>query len=283
MLERSPPWLLVIAAAVSVQAGAVIAFNLFDEVGPRGAVLLRLGFAALLLLPFSRGALRASRGRPVGWVLLFGLVLAAMNSLFYQALARVPLGVAVTVEFVGPLVLAVALSRRLLDLVWVALAAAGVLLLGAPASDVDRAGIAFALGAGACWALYVVVGKRVSATWPLRSGLTASIVVAAVVLLPIGLASSGEQLADAGVLARGLAVAVLSSVIPYGLELAALRRLSASTFSILLSLGPAIAALVGAVVLHQTPEPLEAVAIACVVAASIGSSRAARQALPPPD
>ncbi len=283
MLERFPPWLLVIAAAVSVQAGAAIAFNLFDEVGPRGAVLMRLGFGALLLLPLSWGALRASRDRPVGWVFLFGLVLAVMNSLFYQALDRVPLGVAVTVEFVGPLVVAVSLSRHLVDLVWVALAAAGVLLFAAPTADLDRVGIGFALGAGACWALYIVVGKRVAATWPLRSGLTMSMIIAAILLLPIGLASSGGSLAEASVLAGGLAVGALSSVIPYALELGALRRLAAPTFSILLSLGPAIAALVGAVALHQTPKTVEIVAITCVVAASIGSSRTAREAMPPPD
>jgi inner membrane transporter RhtA len=259
-----------------VQLGAALATGLFDEAGPVGTVLMRVGWGALVLLALHPRALADARRRPLGWVLLFGLVLAAMNALFYQALDRIPLGVAVTVEFVGPLAVAVALSRRRLDLVWIVLAAAGVVLLGSPTADVDRGGLLFALGAGMCWAGYIVVGKRVAATWPLRSALTTSMAFAALLLLPVGLADAAGGLASPMVLATGLAVALLSSVIPYALELGALRRMRPSTFAIVLSLGPAIAALVGAAVLSQDPSSAEIAAIGLVVAASVGASLSAR-------
>jgi inner membrane transporter RhtA len=282
VLEKAPPVSLVVAAAVSVQLGAAIATKLFDQAGPLGTVLLRVGFAAVVLLALNRRTLSAARGLPVRWVLLFGLTLATMNSLFYEALDRIPLGVAVTLEFVGPLAVAVAFSRRVVDVVWIGLAAAGVALLGSPTVDVDHTGLACALGAGACWAAYIVIGKRVAATWPLGASLTASMCVAAVVLLPVGLGTAAGDLADPGILAAGLGVAMLSSAIPYALELLALRRLRASTFSIVLSLEPALAALAGAILLSQKLHPVEAAAVALVVAASLGAARGAREA-PPPD
>jgi inner membrane transporter RhtA len=277
MLNRASPISLVLAAAFVFQLGAAVATTLFDRAGPLGTVLLRVGWGAVILLVLHRRALADARGRPLRWVILFGLVLATMNALFYQSLDRIPLGVAVTVEFIGPLAVAVALSRRPLDLAWIALAGAGVALLGSPTVDVDGVGLLFALGAGACWAAYIVVGKRMAATVPLRTALAVSMTVAAIVILPFGLADAAGRLADPVVLAAGLAVALLSSVLPYTLELTALRRMRASTFSIVLSLEPAIAALVGAVLLSQQPSPLEALAVVLVVAASIGASRGVRE------
>ncbi len=272
--------LLVIIAAFSVQFGAALATGLFGSVGVLGAVFLRVGFAALVLVALAPTAFREARGRPLRWVIALGVTLAVMNSLFYLAIDRIPLKVAVTVEFLGPLAVAVAGSRRPLDFVWVALAGAGIALFGSPTLDVDRLGLVFAAGAAVCWALYIVFAKRLAATWSIRGGLTASMALAAVLLIPVGVVSAGGEFFDPLVLVIGIGVALLSSVIPYGLEFAALRRLKASTFGILLSLEPAIAAIVGAVILTQVPTRLEALAIALVVIASIGASWTT-EALPP--
>jgi len=281
LLDRTPAAFLVLVAAFSVQGGAALATTLFEEAGSLGAVTLRLGFAAVLMLALYGRGLGAARGLPLRWVIALGAILAVMNSLFYASLDRVPLGVAVTVEFLGPLAVAVAGSRHARDLLWVALAGTGIALFGSPTVEVDKTGLAFAAGAGACWAAYIVVGKRLSHTWPVGLGLTASLGVAALLILPVGLAVSAERLADPALLAKGLAVALLSSVIVNGLELVAVRRLRASTFSILLSLEPAVAAFVGAVALSQTPTALEGLAVALVVVASVGASLSARVAPPP--
>lgn len=175
VLDRTPAPLLVLVAAFSVQGGAALATTLFEEAGPLGAVTLRLGLAALLMLALYGSGLRAARGRPLRWVVALGAILALMNSLFYLSLDRIPLGVAVTVEFLGPLAVAVAGSRHARDLLWVALAGAGIALFGSPTVDVDKVGLALAAGAGACWAGYIVVGKRLSHTWPVGLGLTAAL------------------------------------------------------------------------------------------------------------
>ena len=209
-----------------------------------------------------------------------GVAIAFMNACFYQAIDRIPLGLATTVEFLGPLAVAVLGSRRALDFLWVALAGAGVALLGSPGVDVDPVGLAFAFGAAASWAAYILVAKRMLADWPVGSGLTLTLLVAALLLAPLGLAGGGDGLLDARILAVGLAVAVLGSVVPFTMELAALRQISAATFGILLSLEPAVAAFAGAVALSQVPSPVEALAIALVVTASAGASLHAR-AVPP--
>lgn len=281
MLHRAPPAVLVVVAALSVQLGAALATTLFDEAGPLGAVLLRVGMGAAVLLAFYGRRLRRLRGLPLRPVLALGLVLAVMNSLFYASLDRIPLGVAVTFEFLGPLAVAVALSRHLRDLLWVALAGAGVALLGSPTVDVDKAGLAFAAGAGACWAAYIVVTKRVSHTWPVGPALTVSMAVAALLLLPVGLAFEAERLGSPALLGVGLGVALLSSVVPYALELLAIRRVTPSTFSVLLSLEPALAAVVGLAALGQELELAEWLAVAFVVAASAGASLGAVEAPPP--
>ena len=281
LLDRTPAALLVLAAAFSVQGGSAIATTLFEQAGTFGAVTLRLGFAAVVLLALYGRGLRAVRGLPLRWVFALGAILATMNSLFYASLDRIPLGVAVTVEFLGPLAVAVAGSRHARDLLWVVLAGAGIALFGSPTVDVDKGGLALAAAAGACWAGYIVVGKRLSHTWPLRLGLTASIGIAALLILPVGLALSAERLADPALLGKGLVVALLSSIVVNALELLAVRRLRASTFSILLSLEPAVAALLGAVALSQIPTALEGLAVVLVVAASAGASLSARVAPPP--
>jgi inner membrane transporter RhtA len=204
-----------------------------------------------------------------------GVVLAAMNACFFEAIARVPLGVASTIEFTGPLLVALAGSRRPRDVVWVVLAGVGVALLGSPGADVAALGAAFAFGSAACWATYIVLAKRlVGGAEPLPV-LTFTLAVAAVVLTGPALATAGGSLAGGHVLAVGLAVAALASAIPYLLELLALRLVSAATFSILLSLEPAIAALIGLLVLGQALGVLEVAAVGCVVIASAGAARAA--------
>jgi inner membrane transporter RhtA len=210
---------------------------------------------------------------PARYAIGLGVALACVNSLFYLAIDRVPLGVAVTVEFLGPLAVAVVGSRRRLDFVWIVLAGAGVALLGSPTVDVDGIGIVLSLAAGVFWAAYIVIGKRLGATWPLQRGLAVSMALAGVLTLPLGLVSGGAALLSPGLLALGFAVAILASVVPYVLELAALRRLRTSTFGILMSLGPAVAALAGAVFLRQRLGALELLAIAFVTAASIGANR----------
>jgi inner membrane transporter RhtA len=270
----------VIAAVASVQLGAAIATTLFDELGPSGAVLLRTGFAALILVAIWRPALPRRDSGPLRDAVLLGLALAGMNLGFYAALDRIPLGIAVTLEFTGPFAVAVAGSRRGSDLVWVALAAAGILLLSPLHGSLDGLGAAFALFAGGCWAAYIVLAARVGRAFAGGRGLALAMVVAAVVLIPPGVAGGGGALARPGLLAVGLAVAVLSSAIPYSLELEALRRVRKGTFGVLMSLEPAVAALVGLVVLGQGLSSTEVVAIALVVAASAGALGAAASPAP---
>jgi inner membrane transporter RhtA len=270
---------LVLGGIVSVQVGAAVATTLFDELGPAGTVLVRVFFSALVLVALWRPALRGLGGARLRDVALFGFALAAMNFSFYAALDRIPLGIAVTLEFVGPLGVALAASRRAIDLVWVALAAAGIVLL-APASggDIDGLGIVLALVAGGFWAAYIVLSARIGRSFEGGSGLALAMTVATVLLLPIGVPVAGSELLDLGVLAAGAAVAMLSSAIPYSLELEALRRLPQGTFGVMMSLEPAVAATVGFVGLEQDLSATEVLAIGLVVIASAGALRAAPQA-----
>jgi len=268
-----PAPLLVLGAILSVQLGAAAATSLFDEVGPGGTVLYRLVFAAIVLLALWRPDPRRAERGELGLVALFGVSLAAMNFSFYEALDRIPLGIAVTLEFIGPLGVALAASRRRLDLVWVALAAVGVVLVSGPSGDADAAGIGFALGAGAFWAAYILFSARVGRAFPGGSGLALAMAVAAALMLVPGSALGGAELLDPGLAAVGLAIALLSSAIPYSLELEALRRLSVGVFGVLMSLEPAVAAAVGAVALSQGLSPAEVGGIAAVSAASAGALR----------
>jgi inner membrane transporter RhtA len=271
-----PPPVLVVAAASSVQFGAALAKSIFDEIGPGGTVFLRTLFAALVLTLIWRPRVSGHSRRDLAMMLLFGCSLAGMNGSFYAALDRIPLGVAVTFEFVGPLSVAVFGSRRRLDLVWVALAAAGILLLSDfGGADLSGLGIALALIAGAFWAAYILLGARVGRAFPGGSGLALAMLVAVVPLAPVGIAEGGSDLLVVWVLAVGFAVAMLSSAIPYTLELEALRRLPAGVFGVLMSLEPALAATAGFIVLGEDLAGREIVAILLVVAASAGAARGA--------
>jgi inner membrane transporter RhtA len=265
---------LVLAAVASVQSGAAVATRLFPDVGPGGTVLLRLVLSAALLVGVVRPSLRDRSRRDLVTGVAYGAALGAMNATFYEALSRIPLGIAVTIEFVGPLAVAVVGSRRRRDLLWVAVAAAGVVLLGG-SGHLDGLGVLLALVAGGCWAAYILLAQRVGRVYPGASGLTVALVVAAVAVLPFGLATAGTRLWDAGVIGRGAAVAVLSSALPYSLELFALRRMRASVFGVLMSLEPAVAALSGLVFLGQHLHWHEWVAIGCVVVASVAATRSA--------
>jgi inner membrane transporter RhtA len=269
---------LVLCAIFSVQLGSAAATTLFDDLGPTGTVFYRLLFAALVLMVFWRPTVRGLSGESWRLVLVFGFVLAAMNLCFYLSLDRIPLGIAVTFEFVGPLGVALIGSRRRIDVLWVALAAAGVILLAGPAGDPDPVGVAFALAAGFFWGSYILVSARVGKALPGGSGLALAMVVSALLLVVPGLVDAGGDLLDLRALAIGAAVALLSSVIPYSFELEALRRLSTGVFGVLMSLEPAVAALVGLIALSQGLAFAEAIGIALVTAASAGALRRGAEA-----
>ncbi|MFF7391643.1 DMT family transporter [Streptomyces scabiei] len=266
---------LVLAGGISVQFGGALAVTLMPRAGAFGVVTLRLAVAALVMLVICRPRLRGHSRTDWGTVVAFGVTMAAMNGLFYQAVARIPLGLAVTLEVLGPLTLSVLASRRALNVVWAGLALCGVFLLGkgGGVGGLDPLGIAFALAAGLAWALYIVFSARTGRRFPQADGLALAMAVAAVLFLPLGIVESGGRLLDPATLALGAAVAVLSSVLPYTLELVALRRLPASTFAILMSLEPAIAATAGFLILDQALTTVEALAIALVIGASMGAVR----------
>lgn len=265
---------LVFAGCVSVQFGAALAVTLMPRAGAFGVVTLRLLAAAVVLLVVCRPRLRGHSRTDWGTVVVFGITMAAMNGLFYQAADRIPLGAAVTLEVLGPLALSVLASRRAINAVWAALALAGVFLLGGGSfADLDPVGVAFALGAGAMWATYIVFSARTGRRFPQADGLALAMAVAALVFLPLGIAESGSRLLDPTTVALGSAVAVLSSVLPYTFELLALRRLPASTFAVLMSLEPALAAAAGFLILGQSLTVTQSLAIALVIAASVGAVR----------
>ena len=269
-----PAPLYVIVGIASTQIGGAIAKTLFDDLGPTGTVLLRTAFAALALVLLWRPAPAGHGRRDLALAFAFGVALAAMNLSFYEAIDRIPLGIAVTIEFVGPLAVAIAGSRRALDLVWAALAAAGIVLLARAGGHVNAAGIAFALLAGVFWATYILLSARIGRVFPGGSGLSLAMVVAAVLLVPVGVAGGGSALLRPELLAAGAGVAILSSVVPYSLELAALRRLPTRVLGILLSVEPAMAALAGFVILDQGLRLRDGIAIALVATASAGASLA---------
>lgn len=275
VFDRVPPLSLVLGGIVSIQFGAALAATLFDELGAAGVSLLRLGFAAIVLLAVWRPRLAAHARADLRLAATFGLVLGLMNFTFYEALDRIPLGIAVTIEFLGPLAVAVLGSRGRLDLLWVVLAAAGILLLANPggADAPDALGVAFALLAAAFWAGYILLAARAGQRFAGGTGLALAMVVAALVPLGPGIAVGGGDLVRPEFLAIGLGVALLSSVIPYTLETEALRRMPSNVFGVLMSLEPAVAALAGFVVLGQALGVRELGAIGLVVAASAGATR----------
>jgi inner membrane transporter RhtA len=278
--------MLVLAAIVSVQFGGAMAATLIPLVGVFGSVTLRLTIAAAVLLVIARPRLR---GRTAAdWLVVgaFGAVLAMMNLFFYGALARIPIGVTVTIEFIGPLVLATVLSHRRKDLLAVAGAAVGVVLISGitstPWSEIDLVGLGLALAAGAAWAGYIVFSGRTGVRFAQLDGLAIAMTIAALLVAPAGVGTAGSALWTPEALWRGAIIAVLSSVLPYSLELIALRRLAANVFGILLSLEPAVAALAGLFVLGQHLETPQLLGMACVVAAS-GLVMGTRPAPAPPE
>jgi len=269
-VARVPAPVLVLFAVVSVQFGGALAATLVPTIGAAGSVTLRLLIGTVILLAVARPSLRRHDRHAWTTVVLFGLALGGMNWAFYASLGRLPIGVAVTVEFLGPLTLTAALSRRPKDVAAVLAAAAGVVLISealtTDLADLDFLGLGLALAAGAGWAAYIVLSARTGAAFTQLDGLALAMVVATVVVLPFGATSAWEWTGQ--VLLKGLGIAVLSSVLPYSLELLALRRLSAKVFGILLSLEPAVAALAGLLILHQRLGPWQLLGMALVVCAS---------------
>ncbi len=274
--------LLVLGSIVSVQSGAALATGLFDSVGPAGAVFLRAGFGALALLLLTRGAPLRTREWPHRDVWLLSVSVAAVNLFFYAALDRLPLGITVTLEFVGPLGVAVFGSRRRRDVLWALLAAIGIVLLsdGTGGKGVDALGVVLALTAGGFWATYILLSARVGALAPGMGGATLAAVISAVMVAPLGIAQGGTDLLAASTLAAGAAVGVLSTAIPYAAEMEALRRLPQAVFGVLMSLEPAVAAAIGFLALSQDLAALEIVAIGLVVIASAGALRSAATPAP---
>ncbi|AZI59180.1 EamA family transporter [Nakamurella antarctica] len=271
-LGRWPAVAMVLGSATSTHLGAAIAVLLFARAGAGGVVTLRLAGAALIMMLICRPQVRGYRRSDWAVVIGFGVALAGMNTLFYQAIDRIPLGAAVTIEVLGPLTLSVIASRRAIAWLWAALALGGVILLGGAGFDgLNLTGVAFALGAAAAWAAYIVLSGSTGQRFPKADGLALALVVAAVLTLPLGITSSGSAMFAPAVLGLGLAVAVLSSSLPYTIELLALRALPASTFAILVSLGPGIAATAGYFILDQPMNLIDGAAIALVIAASIGA------------
>lgn len=272
---------LVIGSCISLQLGAALAVSLFPSIGVGTTMLLRLGIASLCVLAIVRPRLRGYTGAQWRIMPAYGVSLGVMNSLFYASIARIPLGTAVTIEFIGPLVLAAVLSRRLRDLLWVGLAVLGIGILGLESlhgAALDPLGVAFALGAGVCWAAYILTSSRVGQRIDGSSGLAIGMLVAALTTIPLGIGGLSNltwSLAGTAVLA-----AILASVLPYSFEFAALRRLPESVFGILLSLEPAFAATFGWLLLDQPITAPTALAVVAVVAASVGTTLNAAKAAP---
>jgi inner membrane transporter RhtA len=271
ILSRTPPLVLVLLAIGSVQLGAAFAKSLFAALGPMTVVFLRLALAALVLLLLVRpnwSALRAAQWRIT---LGFGAILALMNLSYYLALQRLPLGLTVTIEFIGPLSVALWHSRRALDFVWVLLAAGGIALLNPFGGEIDAQGFWLALAAGACWAAYIVLGEKLGGTLPGAQGLSLAMTVGAVLLMPVGVHASDAIATHYALLPVAFAVAILSSALPYSCEIEALRRMPKRVFGILMSLEPAVAALIGFVVLHEVLSKMQILAIVMVMIASYGT------------
>ena len=272
-----PPVLAVLLSIISVQGGASLAKGLFPELGAEATTLMRVGLSAVILMAVNRTNLRKLTPQQWKAVILYGVILGAMNLVFYQAIKRVPLGLGVTLEFIGPLMVAVFGSRRAMDVLWVLLAAAGIVLI-APwdTKSVDPIGVILALLAGGFWAAYIVLGARVSKVLNDRDAVTVGMIFGTLVVLPFGIGSGGLHQLTYSMLLTVTGLALLSSAIPFTLEMSALRQMPARTFSILLSLEPAVAALCGLVFLHESLSFYEWIAVVLVVVASAGAALTSR-------
>jgi inner membrane transporter RhtA len=277
LLSRIPSPALVLGAIGSIQFGAALATTLFSRLGPAGAVTERLVTATVVLLVIWRPRIRSRTRRELLLAALFGVILGGMNLTFYEALHRIPLGIAVTIEMIGPLAVAVAGSRQARHLLWVGLAVVGILALThGRAHGLSGLGVALALAAGSLWGVYILVNARVGRAFAGGTGLALAMVVASVVALPFGVVQAGSHLLTGHALAIGAAVGLLSSAIPYTLEVESLRRIAAPVFGVLMSLEPAVATLAGFLVLGQGMSARALVGVALVVAASVGASRRIR-------
>jgi inner membrane transporter RhtA len=275
LAARAPGVALAVASMTTIQLGAALSEPLWDRVGPSGLVALRLALAALILWPFARPVLRGRSREDLGAAVALGACSGVLTVAFFEAIARIPLGVAVTIEFLGPLGVALAGSRHARDVAWVVLAGVGVALLtlGDGAGEpLDPVGIAFAVLAAACWAGYILLTKRVGARWAGLEGLSISLAVAALVVLPIGLSVAGSEMFVPEVILAGAALALLTPLLPFVFELIALRRLPTALFGVIMSLEPAIAALLGFLILDQALAVSGIVAIAMVSIASAGAT-----------
>lgn len=280
-LSSLVPVLAVLGSVTALSVGTSFAKQLFPLIGAQGTSALRVGFSALVLLAVFRPWRWTTTRADAGAILRYGITLGVMNLLFYMALRTIPFGIAVAIEFCGPLAVAMASSRRPVDFVWVGCAVAGLLLLlplghGDP---LDPVGVMFALGAALCWALYIIFGKRAG---HLHAGHTVSLglCAAALVVVPVGVAHAGMALLDPKILLFGLGVAIVSSAIPMSLEMMALKRLPKETFGILISMEPAVAAVLAMGLLAEHLTALQWAAIGCTVAASVGSTLTARRVAP---
>ena len=272
---------MVLGSIISIQVGSAIATDLFSDIGAAGVVFLRALVSAMLLWAIWRPPLRIPKeNRKI--VLLFGVVLAGMNLCFYESIDRIPLGTAVTVEFIGPLGAALIASRRRRDWIWAGLAAAGIVLLtgGIGGDDLNVAGLVLAFLAGVFWGSYILLGKRIGEQAEGGRVLVVPMIISTILVAPLGIADGGMELLDPTVLAIGIGVGVLSSAIPFSLEIEAMRRLPSSVFGVMMSLEPAVAATVGFVLLSQGMHLNEVIAIALVVAASAGALRSAATPVP---
>lgn len=272
---------MVLGAIFSIQIGAAIATGLFPEIGAAGVVFMRAIVSAVLLAAIWRPGIETVRENP-RLLLVFGVALAGMNLCFYEAIDRIPLGTAVTLEFIGPLTVALITSRRRRDWIWAGLAAVGILLLtgGVGGESLDPVGVALALAAGFFWGSYILLGKRMGQAFSGGKGLAVAMAVSALLTAPLGIVEGGTGLLSPEVLLVGLAVGVLSSALPFTLELEAMRRLPSSVFGVMMSLEPAVAAAVGLILLGQGIVPVGFVAILLVVAASAGALRSSRAPAP---
>jgi inner membrane transporter RhtA len=267
---------LVLAQIASLQLGAVLAKHVIAQVGGLATAALRICLAAVIVGAIARPALRQIRRADLPLLLGFGVALAVMNACFFQAIDRLPLGVATTIEFLGPLAVVVGTALGPRDLAWGAMAAAGVALLTWTGGPLDPVGLAFAGVAAACRALYILCSQAVGRRYHDSTGLCVALAVGAIVALPPGLIATGGAMLAPGILLGGLGIALLSSAIPYALDMAALRRLPARTFSVLISLAPAAAALFGYALLDQRLRSLQLAGIALVVLASLGALTSSR-------
>ena len=272
-MQRFKAILLVLAAATSVQAGASVAKSLFATLGAPGVVWLRLLFGSIALWVVARPQLRSRPWCELRLIVALGIVLVTMNVSFYESIDRIPLGLAVTVEFLGPLAVATIASRRMLDLLWIALAGIGVALLaGGTSGDVHTVGLLLAALAGFCWALYIMLSVPVARLFPGASGLAPAMLLGALLITPWGIASAGSGLRDPQLLGAAVGVGLLSSALPWSLELEALRRLPTNVFGVVLAVEPVIAALMGSLFLNQHLSVRAWVAIGLVVTASAGAA-----------